>query len=284
MKIGSPAHKDLFCREFEATYTEFDPETLPWPELTESELERLRSVPFWQEVLHTERRAGVIVKAFAETIDDPEVRRAVDLQGLEETRHAALLRTMIRRYGLPAEEAPLEPITTDPLTAFKDFGFGECLDSFLGFGAFKIARQSQFMPESMFRIFDILMYEETRHIVFFINWMAWEQARRGRGAWVLRAMTSLRFYGRAIGRLLGTVRRGQQVNDGKDFSATQASVFLDDFTFRKFLTDCYAENSRRMADLDPELLKPSLLPKLADIALISLRLWSFGRETRKSPA
>ena len=32
----------------------------------------------------------------------------------------------------------------------------------------------------------------------------------------------------------------------RDFSATQASVFLDGFTFRRFLEDCYAENVRRM--------------------------------------
>ena len=60
------------------------------------------------------------------------------------------------------------------------FGFGECMDSFLGFGAFKTARQSEFLPESMFEIFDVLMYEETRHIVFFINYMAWREVQRGR--------------------------------------------------------------------------------------------------------
>ena len=49
---------------------------------------------------------------------------------------------------------PLEPLGPDIETAFKDFGFGECVDSFLGFGVFKIARQSGFLPEAMFEIFD----------------------------------------------------------------------------------------------------------------------------------
>ncbi len=67
------------------------------------------------------------------------------------------------------------------------------------------------------------------------------------------------------------------MNDGKDFSATQASVFLDGFTFRRFLEDCYAENARRMTVFDEGLLRPAFLPRLADIALASLRLWSRRR-------
>ena len=277
IRVGSDAHRELFCRQFIDSYTDYDPATLPWPTLSDADLARLRSVPFWQEVLHTERRAGMIVAAFAETVKEPLVRRAVDLQGREETRHADLLREMVRRYQIVVTELPLEPIAGDVELAFKDFGFGECLDSFLGFGAFKLARQSAFLPESMFSIFETLMYEETRHIVFFVNWMAWHAARQGQGAALRRALTSLRFYYRAVRRMLGVVRRGQDLNDGREFSATQANLFLQDFTFRKFLTDCYAENDRRMGHFHVDLLKPSFMPALTGIALSSLRVLSFGR-------
>jgi hypothetical protein len=272
MRIGSEAHKERFCRQFIDTHQRFDPETLPWPVLDEVALGRMRSVPFWQEVLHTERRAGAIVRAFAETITDPLVREAVDLEGVEEERHAQLLGVMVRRYGLEAEERPLEAIGPDLYTAFADFGYGECIDSFLGFGVFKIARQSAFLPEELFAIFDTLMLEETRHIVFFVNWMAWQEAARGHGAALWRALVSARYYGRAFRRLVGTIRQGQKANDGKDFSATQASVFLDGFTFRRFVEECYTENARRMADFETDLLRPRFLPSLASAALSGLRL------------
>jgi hypothetical protein len=281
--IGSEAHKALFCKHFHDTYQHYVPEELPWPELDEAALQRLRSVPFWQEVLHTELRAGAIVKAFSETVDDPVLKAAIDLQGLEETRHAELIRVMIRRYGIEVTEQPLDPLPVDIETAFKDFGFGECMDSFLGFGVFKIARESGFLPEEMFAIFETLMYEETRHIVFFVNWMAWRMVQKGKGARWRRALASLRFYFRAIKRLVGTAVRGAKVNDGKDFSATQASVFLAGFTFRRFLEDCYAENARRMSIMNEGLLRPAFLPRLADIALAGLRLWS-GRKHPAQPA
>jgi hypothetical protein len=279
--VGSEEHKALFCRHFMETYQHFDPETLPWPELDEAALQRMKSVPFWQEVLHTERRAGALVQAFAKTVTDPVLREAIDLQGVEEARHAGLLREMIRRYGIDAFERPLDPMPADIETAFKDFGFGECMDSFLGFGVFKIARQSNFLPESMFAIFETLMYEETRHIVFFINWMAYNQVKQGKGNRALRAVTSFVYYLRAIKRLVGTARRGAHANDGRDFAATQASVFLDGFTFRRFVEDCYAENARRMSVVDANLLRPAFLPSLAEIALGSLRLWTGGKRAIK---
>jgi hypothetical protein len=64
IKAGSEAHKELFCRQFIDTHEVFDPEALPWPELDDAALARLRGVPFWQEVYHSERRAGAIIDAF----------------------------------------------------------------------------------------------------------------------------------------------------------------------------------------------------------------------------
>jgi len=234
-------------------------------------------VPSWQEVYHTERRAGAIVAAFTPMVQDPLVREAVALQGVEEARHAELLRVMIDRYGLDATEQPLEAFPPNLETAFIDFGFGECMDSFLGFGAFKTARQSEFLPDGMFEIFDVLMHEETRHIVFFINYMAWREVRRGRGAAPLRALTSAWYYGRALRRLLGMVRRGKDANDGRDFAVTEANMFLEGFSFRRFVEDCYRENGRRMSAFDPDLLQPRLLPAIANMAVAGLRTWDRRR-------
>jgi hypothetical protein len=280
---GSEEHKQLFCRQFIDTHQVFDPEALPWPELDAPALARLQAVPFWQEVYHTERRAGAIVDAFTPEVTDPLVREAVALQGVEETRHARLIRVLIDRYALSATEQPIEAFPPDLETAFIDFGFGECLDAFLGFGAFKTARQSEFLPAAMFDIFDVLMFEETRHIVFFINYMAWRERRRGLSA-PARAIKSAWFYGRAARRLFGMVKRGQDSNDGRDFDVTQASLFLDGFSFRSFVEDCYRENARRMSVFDPDLMQPRLLPAVADLAVRGLRLWDRGRLGRKQAA
>src|SRR5215475_891978 len=274
MRIGSNEHRDAFCRHFKQTFTEYDPAGLPWPELDEEALQRLRAVPFWEEVFYTERRAGAIVAAFTETVTDPVLKDALALQGWEEARHAQLIRVMIDKYGLDAPDRPMEDISDNIDRRFKDFGFGECLDSFLGFGLFKIAWQSGFLPHEILKIFEMLMYEETRHIVFFINWMAYSEAQRGWVARTLLPLTSFHYYLRSLRRLIALAKRGKETNDGQNFAATQVSLFLDGFNFRRFLEECYSENRRRMSAFEPELLKPSFMPQLADTALRALRLWN----------
>src|SRR4029078_4061703 len=104
-----------------------------WPELDDAALQRLRAVPFWEEVFYTERRAGAIVSAFTETVTDPVLREALALQGEEETRHAKMIRVMIDRYGLDAPERPMEDLSQNIERRFTDFCFGGAPDSFVGF-------------------------------------------------------------------------------------------------------------------------------------------------------
>ncbi|MBV9389558.1 MAG: ferritin-like domain-containing protein [Chroococcidiopsidaceae cyanobacterium CP_BM_ER_R8_30] len=271
MKIGSEAHKELFCSDFIGSYKKYEPEQLPWPDLDKTDIERLRSIPFWEEALNTEQRAGSKVIAYAKIITDPLLREAIALQGIEEERHARLFQFMIQHYGIEISESSPAELPENIEQAFIDFGYGECLDAFLGFGLFKIARQSGFLPESMFRIFDLLLHEELRHIVFFVNWVAYMQASRGRGARIFRAAHSLLYYGRAAQRLLDTVSHSAD-SKGKDFSATEASVFLDGFSLEMLLTECLQENARRMSCFDRRLLQPRLLPILAQITLSGLKL------------
>jgi hypothetical protein len=265
MKIGSEAHKELFCRSFMESHRQYEPETLPWPDLDQASLDRLRSIPFWDAALDTEREAGVMVSAFAETVDDPLIREAIALQGREEARHARLLEFMMRRYEIPVGERPAITLPERLEPAFIDFGYGECLDSFLAFGLFAIARQSQVLPESLFVLFSPLLDEEARHIVFLVNWVAYLETQRGRGAKPLRAFNSLLHYSRALYHLYKLV--SDPNNGGEGFTATGANEFIDNLTIDQFLTNCLEENARRMSLFDPQLLQPQLMPGIAATAL-----------------
>lgn len=264
MKLGSEEHKQLFCQDFTASHLGYEPEQIAFPDLNAVELDRLRQIPFWQIALSTEREAGMMVSAMAETIDDPDIRAAIALQGEEEARHARLIECLIRHYNLQVEEPPAPVLPQNIKQAFTDFGFGECLDSFFAFGMFGLAREANYLPESMFTLFDPILHEEARHIVFFINWITYVQAQKGRSNW-LRGAHSFLHYGRALFNL-GTM---VLTNDGKEggFTATGAKTFVDDLTLPQFLSATLSENQRRMSGFDDRLLEPRLLPRLAAIAL-----------------
>src|SRR4029453_16847298 len=248
MRIGSPAHKELFCRTFLEGHRSYEPESLPWPVLDGEALALLRSLPFWTFALQAEEDAGPLITACAALERDPLVREALQLQADEETRHAGILRHMIGRHGPPPDEPTVEP-PADVIEGFIDFGFEECFDSFGAFGLFQLAREHTLVPAPLFDIFEHVMEEEARHIVFFINWFAHRQVNRGRVARVLRQPKALWHYGKALRKLVDLVR-DDDTPEGEDFIVSGASAFIDDLTPTLLLSRCLAENERRLAGFD----------------------------------
>lgn len=273
MKIGSENHKELFCRSFIDSHVKFEPEQLPWPTLDSVGLERLRGIPFWKEALSTERSAGAMVNTFAATVSDPLLQEAIALQGMEEDRHAKLIGFLINHYDIQISQLNEPVVPNNIKTAFLDFGFGECLDSFLAFGIFEIAHQANYFPEALFDIFNPILDEEARHIMFFVNWVTYEQINQGRKANWLRGGHAFWHYLRAFQDKLKAFD-GSMEDQQEGFTATGASNFMDNLTPDLFLSSCLQENARRMSVFDKNLLQPRLIPKLAKIALRTLRLTS----------
>ncbi len=261
------------------SYLPYEPETMAWPELDADALAKLRAIPFWEEAISIETRAGEMVSAFADTIDDPLLREAIALQGREEARHGRLLKTLIEKYDLGAKARPIEPLPRRLEPAFIEFGYDECLDSYFAFGMFGIARRAGFVPDSLFTLFDPILDEEARHIVFFVNWIAYLQTKRGRGAGWLRNINSGLNYARSLKRQISTF--GSSTSEG--FTAKGASTFDMDLTLEDFLATCVDENRKRMSKFHPALLQPMLLPRLSMFALQVIRLWPF-RKSRPMPS
>jgi hypothetical protein len=267
VRLGSDAHKVLFCRSLVDTHRAWEPERLPWPRLDDDALARLRALPFWGEALGTEQETADKITAYAATVADPVLREAIALQGFEEERHARLLAVLMDRYAIRALPRSLAGLPVDRRQAFVDAGYGECVDSFFAFGLFEVARQSRFFPEPLLRVIEPIVEEEARHIVFFANWEAFQQISRQRHARIVRGVRAVRYYVRAARRRLGAVRSA----GGEGFTAAGASAVVGGLSAPVFLQICLRENARRLAAFDPRLLRPRLVPALARMALRGLR-------------
>ena len=269
-RVGSSQHRDLLCTTFIDTHVAFEPESLPWPKLEPAYVDLLRSFPFWAFALSMEQEAGRMVTAFAETIDDPLVRQAIDLQAYEETRHGRLLKFMLTHYHLASTDVPLthKPVERDD---FLTFGFGECTDSFIGFAGLALARRKHVFPDALLDIFEHILYEEARHIVFFTNWWRYEEARAGRTNPVARVLRAIRYQIRALTHAAQGAQ-GSQASAGLDLTAGGSREILAGVTPTMFLEVALAEHRAMMARLDRRLLRPRLIPALATAALLGLRM------------
>jgi len=278
MQIGTAEHKELFCRSFIDSHEPYEPRDLPWPELDEPSLAILRSVPIWSMALQVEVNAGATLEEFARSQPDPLIQQALRLQGFEEDRHGRMLGTLVERYGLEGKADP--PAPYGGRQAFIDFGYNECLDSFAGFGVFRIAREVRFLPEALTSLFARVLYEEARHIVFFVNWISYERCVRGYGAPLLQVIPTAIGYVRALKKTLG---RAGAANTSDKGMAAAGDVFSG-LTLQRFLEAALAENAMHMATFDPRLLRPRVVPTLAELALNVANILDAGKRTARSLA
>jgi hypothetical protein len=276
MRVGSPEHRNLFCRTFIETHVAYEPESLPWPPLEKRYVDLLRALPFWSFALSMEQEAGRMITAFARSIDDPAIREAVELQAYEEARHGRLLQTLLKRYEI---DVPVLPLSTTPVRRddFLVFGFSECLDSIVGFGGFALARQKQIFPKELLDIFEQTLYEEARHIVFFINWWRYEEAVAGHANPFARLVRALEFHVRAV------MHSAQGAQGTIDLTGGGSRAILSGVTPAMFLEAALQENRTMMRRLDRRLLRPRIIPALATAALLGLRMLPPRPATKTRP-
>lgn len=268
LRIGSEDHKALLCQFFIDTHIPFEASAVQWPQLDPESLLRLRSLPFWQQAVATERMTACTIQARAALEADPLLQQAIALQAYEEQRHAVLLHDMTVAYDIVLPHLPLPQPPADPEWAFLCTGYSECFDAFFTFALFALARQSGFFPPALIEVFEPVMQEEARHILFFVNWEAYCQANRPfwqRPRHVWRG---------AIGRGLQVWQRLQMargVRGGGDFTLKGHQVLSDSLSPRRFLALCLSENERRLSNYDTRLLRPRLAPLIAK--MLSRILW-----------
>jgi hypothetical protein len=267
-RVGSPAHRDLFCRTFVETHLKFEPDELPWPALEPRYVELLRAFPFWSFARSMEQEADRMIATFAKTIDDPVIREAIELQGYEEGRHGRLLDYMLRRYEIDVPAVPLSnlPVTRDD---FVVFGFSECADSFIGFGGFALARRKQIFPKGLLDIFEHILFEEARHITFFINWWRYEEERAGNTSPLARTIASLQYHVRAA---VHDAQGAQGADVAPDLTGGGSQAILEGVSPKLFLELALEENRRHMDRIDRRLLRPQIVPFLAAAAVLGLRM------------
>jgi hypothetical protein len=260
IRFGSEAHKVLFCRTLLDTFDPYKPAVIDWPKLDQEAQDRITALPIWDIAVQTENRAGLNVCTYAEEIADPLLKKAIELNGFEERRHRHVLSNLVEAYGIKLAPEPVYERPRDPEWAFMVTGYSECIDSFFAFGLFETAKQSGFFPAELVDTFEPVVHEEGRHILFFVNWVAWH--RRNMPLWrrpwfELKVLAVWAFLiWERIG-IAGDVSNGQQDNN---FTVNGAQQLGNDINVKKLMGICLAENDRRLGIYDKRLKRPRFVP------------------------
>ena len=269
VRLGSADHLMLFSRMLLDTHDPYRPAVIDWPELEPPVRDKIVSLPIWDMAVQTEGRTGMFVKTFAETVREPLLRSAVEMDAFEERRHKLVLANMVQAYGIELQPEPEYKKPKDAEWAFMRSGYSECIDSFFGFGLFKLAKDTGFFPAELIDTFEPVMREEGRHILFFVNWVAWW--RRNMPWWrrpyfeakVVLVWLFLIFERIDMAKGMGESSKAQENN----FTLNGSKDLGVEVTFRELAAICLAENDRRLEHYDPRLIRPRFVPSAIRLIL-----------------
>lgn len=267
-RLGGEAHKLLFCRTLLETHNPYKPAVIDWPVLEPGARQRLVSLPIWDIAVQTEGKASINVASYADlVVEDPWLRRAVELNAFEEARHKRVLANLVEAYGITLAPEPPYPAPRDREWAFMVTGFSECIDSFFAFGLFELAKRSGYFPPDLVDTFEPVMHEEARHILFFVNWVAWRRAHTPlwRRPWFeLRVMAVWLFLFWERMGIAGGI--GDRMPADNNFTVTGVSAVGIEVSTRALMDICLTENDRRLAPYDTRLLRPRFIPRVVSLA------------------
>src|SRR5581483_543695 len=125
---------------------------------------------------------------------------------------------------------------------------------------FELASASGYFPPELIETFEPVIQEEARHLVFFVNWASYMQAN-------VPLMEKPWFGAKRLLHLAlnGLGRMGFAFEDDENFAATGKDAVGIDVSLGGFIDMCLAENSRHMSQIDPRLVRPTIIPKTVGI-------------------
>jgi len=113
-----------------------------------------------------------------------------------------------------------------------------------------------------------VMQEEARHILFFVNWVAWHWRNLPwwRRPWFFAMIGAVwvRLVHERIGLARGIGADKTERPQDNNFTVTGSKAVADvDLSIAELIDICLAENERRMRGYDSRLLRPMVIPRLA---------------------
>jgi hypothetical protein len=131
-------------------------------------------------------------------------------------------------------------------------------------------------------VFEPVIQEEARHILFFVNWAVYAQAQRNFflrpafagerfAALATRAWKRMKFAKGGVAPKPGQGSEKGKNNSAMTIEGRKLVAGGEPLTIKSFMKLCLAENDRRMARYDARLVRPRAMPRLIKAAMPFLR-------------
>jgi hypothetical protein len=229
------------------THNPYRPSIVDWPILDPEARDRLVSLPIWGVATQTEGNARLRVLSYADTIEDPLLREAIEIDGFEETRHKQVQSHIVQAYGIPWRR--------NRHTCVRDIPNGRSCSPVFA------SASTPSSPSACLR------WPSDRDFFRLAS-------STPSNLWCRKRADIFSFLSIGLPRIGATCRRGDAFSScvftgGKAVGGVEMSAAV-------LIGVCLSEHERRFAGYDARLLRPNVMPYLMRFASCFLR--------RRSPA
>ncbi|MCM1984567.1 hypothetical protein [Lyngbya confervoides] len=276
--LGSYSHKKLFC-ELILQGDSPNPAPLNWPELDASAQERLAEMRFWPSLYKQKVHQAQTLASFSHSASGKLLQGAIAQIGQESQAQADFIRDLCQQYQLPSL-APPGPSPLRGEAGFKRSLYNANLELFLGSGLLGLLRQAQYLPTPLLELWASQLQIQARHVMFLANWLVFQTQVRQKPEYESFGAVAIWHQRRWLWELLQRTHRNEY-DDTLPESPTQADRLLGQWTFSQILSACQHSYAVQFSAFDPRLVRPLLLPRLAQAYIRMVRFWP--QKTDPSP-
>ena len=233
---------------------------------------RLRELEFWSWGYAQLHQSGKLAQVFAEGIRGTLLQEAIAQLGNNNLTLAQAVKTLCKknRFGNITVQSSVATAASE--AAFKQSSHQNHMMFFFSCGLYEFALRENYLQSDLMACWNQMLDLQASHILFFVNWLAFESHVRQKPEYELSGLWSLFELRSQWFSILKKLNRSEY-DDNLPNNPKNIDYFLGKHNLSEFLDVCEQGYCSRFESFDEQLIRPRILIQTSRAFRTLLGFW-----------
>lgn len=257
--------------------------TLTFPALDELTQKRLAELQFWPSIYGQLHRASVIAQSLSQSAQGSLLQGAITQLAQDNLAIAAAVKTFCQERHLTDSNFTKTSVSSPSKSDFKAICHQNNMGLLWMSGLYELAIQEDYLQADILAILDQILMLQARHILFFLNWLAFESHVKQKPEYELKGLLS---FLPLKGLWFETFKKlnRSEYDDTLPIDPDESDYFLGKYGYSDFVQACESNYLARFTGYDERLVQPRTLLQAAKSVRTLLGFWPQRVNAVKAPS